>query len=111
MDYFNWAMVQGEGKYADEIGDECPLECGLDDQVDMCCTTISMYPENSRKAVKQHSCMKAEVSEMSSGIWIDDYYYEYECRRGDWKTGKRVRSGASTLAAGAASVALVLSMI
>jgi hypothetical protein len=45
---------------------------------------------------------------MSTGIWIEDFYYEYECRKGDWYTGK---SGAANLAVGAATLLLAFSMM
>jgi len=62
-----------------KILDDCPNECKIEDQTDMCCTTIKMYDKNTDTSFKQLQCLDKAVSDLSSGIWIDEFYYEYEC--------------------------------
>jgi hypothetical protein len=108
-DYFDWALFEGVNENANIVG-TCPENCGLDDNANFCCTTISMYEKNGEAVYKQSQCMKTDVSEFSTGMWIDDFYFEYECQSDEESFG-RSKSGASMLAAGTASLLLVLSIL
>jgi hypothetical protein len=90
--------------------DTCENECGMDSKRDMCCTTVKMYQKDSKNALTQLQCMNEAMSDMSTGVWIDDYYYEYECRKGDWDSNK-ARSSAISLAVGAASLLATISFM
>jgi len=113
-DYFDWALVQGQNEYADNFQD-CPSDCGIDSRNNMCCTTIKMYPKSKDNKdghrFIQHQCMDQAVADMSQGVWIDDFYYEYKCKKGDWYGENGVRSAAKSLAAGAATLLLAFSMV
>ena len=50
--------------------------------------------------------MDSQVVALSSSIWIDDFFYEYECV-GD----QRKKSNATKLAIGFASLLMVVSII
>jgi hypothetical protein len=110
MDYFDWAMVETMDQYADKM-DNCANECKLSDKVDMCCTTVKMYEKNGDRSYLQYQCMDQAVSDFSSGIWIEEYYYEYTCKMGDWDGNNTYRSGAKSLAVGAATFLLAVSML
>ena len=106
LNYFEWALVQGEDKYTNMM-DTCENECKIEDRDDMCCTSVTMKGDRG-KSYKQLQCMNSAVSDLSSGLWIEDFYYEYECRKGDWDS---YRSGAINLAVGATTLLLAFTSI
>ena len=79
LDYFDWALIQGQDKYTNMM-DSCKDECSIDNQSNMCCTTITMEDKRKGDKFTQYQCMDQAVSELSTGIWIDDFYYKYECK-------------------------------
>ena len=113
FDYFDWAMIQGSGDHVSTVEkQECEDFCKIGNKENMCCTTITMKARNSKEFYIQYHCMDAAVSNLSSGLWIDEFYYEYECREGSWDDEKTTyKSGASSLAVGAASLLVAASML
>lgn len=76
--YFNFSLVAAEGKRAENLG-TCQQECKLDPQRDLCCAKIEMYNKDGKKQFVTMECMDTKVIDISTGLWIDDFYYEYEC--------------------------------
>ena len=62
-----------------------------------------MYGENDDKKFTQLQCLDRKVVDLSTGVWIDEYYFEYECNS--------YKSGAATLAVGAASLLVAASLL
>lgn len=77
-DYFNFSMVAAEGKRAENLG-TCEQECKLDPARELCCAKIEMYNKDGKKQFMTLECMDVKVLDISTGLWIDDFYYEYEC--------------------------------
>lgn len=78
-DYFNFSIVAAQDKRAGNMG-TCQNECKLDPSRDLCCARIEMY---NRKGVAEFvtlQCMDINIIDISTGLWIDDFYYEYECK-------------------------------
>lgn len=107
-DYFDWALVHGEEDQADALG-TCSEECGMDTTRDMCCSTIKMYESKGMGKFVQHQCMNAAVVDASAGLWINDFYYEFQCQEGEWLDGKK--SSAASLAVGLAGLLLAASFM
>jgi hypothetical protein len=107
-EYFDWALVQGEEDQAAELG-TCSEECTMDEQRDMCCTTIKMYESKGKAKFIQHQCMNSAVVDVSSGLWIDDFFFEYQCQEGEWLDGKK--SSAASLAVGLGGLLLAASFM
>lgn len=81
LNYFDWALIQGQDKYTNMM-DSCPNECNIDNKVDMCCTTVKMYQKGKGGSpMTQLQCMSRAAVEMSTGIWLDEFYYEYQCKK------------------------------
>jgi hypothetical protein len=107
-EYFDWALVHANGDATEELG-TCSEECAIDEQKNMCCATVKMSESKDTTRFVQHQCMNAAVVEISSGLWINDFYFEYQCQEGDWKDGKK--SSAASLALGVASFLLAVSFV
>lgn len=65
-----------------------------------------MWPKESKNQFQYYQCMDSSIVALSSSIWIDDFFYEYECV-GD----ERKKSSATNLAIGFASLLMVVSII
>ena len=70
----------------------------------MCCMSIQIYGSDDDRYT-QHQCMDKGVAELSQGIWIDDYFFEYQCQ------GNVTWSKAVNLAAGASILLAIASMV
>ena len=108
MDYFKFATVSAEGKWSNAMN-SCEDDCGMDMGKNFCCASIEMYGKESQKNGIMYQCMDNAVADVGQGMWLDEYYFEYECQKGSWNSNKdmsdyRFNSGASFLIAGAVSV-------
>ena len=112
MDYFKYAMVQTQGKKNSVGMDNCQEDCGMQLGREMCCTTIQMYAKDSSKEFVQYECMDRAVMNTKQGMWLDEFYYEMECRgAGTSPKPKGWRSGATHLAGAVISAAAVVSTL
>lgn len=107
LDYFDWALIEGLDKYTNMM-DSCQNDCRIKDKSNMCCTTIVMEDKESNRSFKQFQCMDQAVTDLSAGIWLENFYYHYKCNADG---SKRYYSGAKTLALGAASLLFAVSTI
>jgi hypothetical protein len=115
MKYFKFAMVQTQGSKNSEGMNDCAEDCGKDFSKNLCCTTIEMFGKGSTKDFVQYQCMDTSVADLSTGIWLGEYYYELECQNGEWDGDRdrktfRTGSGAASLAAGILSMAVLISL-
>lgn len=77
--YFKYAIAVAQDEKANLLKGTCQQQCKFNSTRELCCAKIEMYNKNGKAEYSMLQCMDINVFDISTGLWIDDFYYEYEC--------------------------------